>query len=107
MGNPGSKQHGTGGSENYWFAFHPHQRDVLEETGEAYCVLGCGSADKLLVIPFSLFAPLLESTWTTLRADRMYWHVRIEHREGIHRMALRKGSDNFDMQPYLLREANA
>lgn len=76
-----SKAHKHGKFEKYWFAFHPHQKDFLDEYSKAYVAYGCGSAGNTFLIPFSEFEPLIRNMWTTENEDRMYWHVVIHQRD--------------------------
>jgi hypothetical protein len=75
-----SKAHKQAKFEKYWFAFHPHQKDFLDEYSTAYVSYGCGSAENTLLIPFVDFEPLVKNMWTTENEDRMYWHVVIHKR---------------------------
>jgi hypothetical protein len=99
-----SKEHDPDSAPNYWFAFHPHQRDALHEITEAFVAFGCGSSKRVLLIPFSEFEPWLEGCWTTQQDDRMYWHVVI-YREGekytFHR---KKGKTAIDLTKFLLSD---
>lgn len=76
-----SKTHELGKSEKFWFAFHPHQQDLLKEYPTAYVAYGCGSPANILLIPFSDFEPLVNNMGTTKKEDRMYWHVVIYKRD--------------------------
>jgi hypothetical protein len=75
-----SKAHQQGKNEKFWFAFHPHQQDFLEEYSTAYVAYGCGSPKNTFLIPFNNFKPLIQNFWTTENEDRMYWHIVIHHR---------------------------
>jgi len=90
-----SKPHKQGQHEKFWFAFHPHQNDFLKSLETAYVAFGCGSADKLFLIPYNDFEPLVKNFWTTENEDRMYWHVVIHFRDNKYLLAqpqLEKGS---------------
>lgn len=76
-----SKAHKQGKYDKYWFAFHPHQEEFLNDFQKAYVAYGCGAAENTFLIPFSQFKPLVENFWTTDKVDRMYWHVVIHHRD--------------------------
>jgi len=97
-----SKQFVKKAGEGYWFGFHPRQKNALEQSENAYCALGCGSALNLFLIPLSDLAKLLEKTWVSERDGRMYWHIRVECRKGKHHIALRKGFGKVDIQQYLI-----
>jgi hypothetical protein len=74
-----SRNHPYGKNEQFWFAFHPHQRDMLKEFRNAYVAYGCGSAENTFLIPFADFEPLLKNLYTTEKDGGMYWHVTIRH----------------------------
>jgi hypothetical protein len=99
-----SKEHDPETTPNYWFAFHPHQRESLQTSPKSYVVFGCGSSKRVILIPFSDFESWLDGMWTTQKEDRHYWHVVI-HRAGekysLHR---KKGQKNIDVTRYLLPE---
>jgi hypothetical protein len=97
-----SKTHEVSGHPSFWFAFHPYQKAVLEETQEALLVLGCGSAKTVLAIPAADVFSWLPDMWTTQREDRFYWHIRVHH-EGMRYTWDRKaGLGRVDVTKYLL-----
>lgn len=77
-----SKAHKQGKYDKYWFAFHPHQEEFLNDLQNSYVAYGCGGAENTFLIPFLQFKPLIQNFWTTDKIDRMYWHVVIHHRDG-------------------------
>ena len=97
-----SKEHSPDAHPNYWFAFHPHQQEFLKKHGRSFVAFGCGTSNRLILVPYLEFEPWLQNTWTTTNEERMYWHVVI-HREG-ERYTLRrkKGTVPIDLTPYLL-----
>jgi hypothetical protein len=72
-----SKPHKQGQHEKFWLAFHPHQNEFLKGVSNPYVAYGCGSPEKLFLIPYKEFEPLIKNFWTTENEDRMYWHVVI------------------------------
>ncbi len=95
-----SKAHERQGHISYWFAFHPVQKIILEKEAKSYLLLGCGSEEKVVAVPFEALNALLDDLWTTEREDRMYWHIRI-HEEGSKLMLdRRKGKGRFDVSEY-------
>lgn len=88
-----SKTHTRGGHNSYWFAFHPHQREFLEKAIHKFIVLGCGSPNIVLLIPFDDFEDWLDELWTTENEDRFYWHIRI-HENGSNLLLDRKGGQS-------------
>lgn len=98
-----SKTHGTR-AEMYWFAFHPHQAEFLAGGTKGFVVLGCGTPERVLSLPFDRIKSLLDDLWTTERENGVrYWHIRI-HRQG-EKMWLdrKKGKGKLDISQYLLR----
>ncbi len=88
---------------SYWFAFHPYQKKLLEEAPEAYVALGCGSENKIFLIPLQVIAEHLDKTWTTELEDRMYWHVRIKESNDECYWMLRKGVQNLPLTQFLMQ----
>lgn len=82
-----SKPHKQGQHEKFWFAFHPHQNEFLNSLDKAYVAFGCGSPDKIFLIPYKEFEPAVKNFWTTEKEDRMYWHVVIHNRASKYLLA--------------------
>lgn len=98
-----SKQHERAAKPFYWFAFHPHQRDPLIAATSASVAFGCGSADKIVLIPYADFEPWLEGLNQTVNEDRRYWHIQIVEVDADKMMLGRKkGFDNIDLSQYLI-----
>ena len=74
-----SKPHKQGQFQKFWFAFHPHQQEFLEEFNNSYVAYGCGSPENTILIPFNIFQPFIKNLRTTNK-ERMYWHIHIHHR---------------------------
>ncbi len=94
-----SREHILSQAANYWFAFHPHQQELLREKAESYLALGCGSAERLLLIPFVEFEKWLGGMNETIAEDRSYKHISVSRlddrfelirRQGVPRVALTK-----------------
>ena len=98
-----SKEHVRGGQQRgYWFAFHPHQRDILQNAETAYIAFGCGSEALILLIPAKIFVKWLDGLNQTVREDRFYWHVQLTY-DGDKAMLIRKMEyDAIDLTKYIL-----
>ena len=94
-----SKRHADGG---YWFAFHPYQKELLEGSTQGFVALGCGSSDKVLLIPIREFSPWLSGMGTTEVERGYYWHVLIHGGKDKLVLYRRKGEPRIDLTPYLL-----
>ncbi len=99
-----SKEHNPETNPNYWFAFHPHQRESLQSSSKSYVVFGCGSSKRILLIPFSDFQSWLNGMWITQREDSYYWHVVIYRAGEKYSLHRKKGEKNIDVTKYLLPE---
>ncbi|MCP4149439.1 MAG: hypothetical protein GY757_16950 [bacterium] len=86
-----SKFHDKETRPGYWCSYHPPQNEYLRKGTEGYLILGCGSVENTLLIPFSKFKPWLELLGKTEKADRMYWHIVIKVKDG--KYLLRLGKD--------------
>lgn len=72
-----SKKYERGGAIRYWYAFHPNQKDFLDNGNPSYIALGCGTAEQVVLIPSEVFMNHLPSMRTTESSNRYYWHVEI------------------------------
>jgi hypothetical protein len=99
-----SKEHDPDTTPNYWFAFHPHQRETLRLASQAFVAFGCGASERVLLIPFSEFEQWLEGLWTTQKEDRFYWHVVIYRKDEKYTLHRKKGEKTVDLTKYLLAE---
>ncbi len=76
-----SKIHKRQKKEGCWFGFHPYQKEFLEKYEKGFLLLGCGSKEQILVIPYSEAKNWLNDVWITERNATMYWHIRVEFDE--------------------------
>ena len=74
-----SKRYKQGQYDKFWFAFHAHQREFLEEYKIGYVALGCGHPKNTLLIPFKKFKPFIKNFNQSV--DRDYWHVVIYEKD--------------------------
>jgi hypothetical protein len=100
-----SREHNLPTGTAYWFAFHPHQKIKLESAANSYVAFGCGSPEKLIMIPFPTFAPWVEGMNQTHREDgRSYWHVQIFDEDGRLILHRKKDEEWPDVTEYLLKD---
>lgn len=97
-----SKEHNPDTHPNYWYAFHPHQRDFLKTSQKAYIAFGCGSSKRVLLIPFADFDPWVAGMWTTEAEDRSYWHVVIDRKGNHYSLRRKKGEKSVDLTKYVV-----
>lgn len=72
-----SKAYESPSQKKYWFAFHPYYIDFLKESPKAYVAFGCGSPERIALLPFDFFNRYIKNFWVTENIDRMYWHINI------------------------------
>ena len=99
-----SKEHNPDTKPNYWFSFHPHQREALSKAGKAFVAFGCGTSKQVILIPFCEFEPLIDGMWTTEKEDRKYWHVVIYYKDSKYLLHRKKGQKIIDLTNYLIPE---
>ena len=86
--------------KNYWFAFHPHQRDALIAATTGYAAYGCGSPDLTVLIPVNRIVKWLDGMNTTVKDDRTYWHVQIYEEDGKLTLVRRKGQPKIALDEF-------
>lgn len=97
-----SKQYERRGERWFWFAFHPHQKDFLNEFETGYVAFGCGSEKLLVLIPRDTFIPWLEGMNKTHLEDRFYWHVHIYLEDDSITLYRSKAFPKIDLKPFLV-----
>jgi len=95
-----SKEYSKPNEVEYWYAFHPSQRKYLSEKQTSYVCYGCGSPDKVLLLPSEFFEPLLEHMWTTNNETRHYWHIHIFEIGGKWELGLGSTGKRADITKY-------
>lgn len=98
-----SREYGSESQPRYWFAFHPHQKETLSKYPNGYVAFGCGSAQRLILIPANDFVPWLKRFHITTLEDRMYWHVRINCDEAKISLVTKAGETHPDISKYLVK----
>lgn len=98
-----SKAHIGGANKYYWYAFHPHYRDALEEYKKSYIAFGCGGADKILLFDLAEFIAWLPKMNKTEKDDRVYWHVHfVEDETGKIEPRFKGGARPVDVTSHLI-----
>ena len=95
-----SREYGEGTNKGYWFAFHPHQKQQLEEADSGYAAFGCGSADRIVLLPIAVLAEWLGGMNQTVKGDSSYWHVQMNESDGRLVLVRKRGQPRVDLAPY-------
>lgn len=90
-----SKEYADPKGTGYWFAFHPHQLEKLQQAKTGYAAFGCGSPDRIALLPISFLELQLDGlNQTHIKGKRSYWHIQIR-REGEHWVFRRRKDQNW------------
>jgi len=99
-----SKEYDNGSQRFCWFSFHPYQSEILQSHPNGFLVLGCGSPEKTLVIPYRDFQPWTEKLNKSVRDDdSFYWHIRVVTDEGGFRLKLEGRGNEMDISKYQIK----
>jgi hypothetical protein len=98
-----SREYKKATSSGFWFAFHPHQRDMLQNREKSFVALGCGSKDSILLVPAADFVPWLEKCHKTERENRFYWHIRVTKDKDGYVSQVKKGTEPVRLNKFLLK----
>lgn len=98
-----SREHDKGSHSVYWFAFYPHQEELLADADDGYLAFGCGSEDTVVLMPFDDFAPILPNLNQTHRDDgTSYWHVHIFGEDGRLLLQQKGGRESVEVTSWRL-----
>jgi hypothetical protein len=97
-----SKAHNIRNQTSYWFAFHPYYKEFLERSSNSFLVLGCGSENYILAIPYKELLSWLDDLWTTEVGDRMYWHLRLRFERDQFYLDRKKDRGRLNISRFLL-----
>ena len=97
-----SREHQDSAEGNFWFAFHPHQKDALDASAHGFVAFGCGSDSTVVLVPAETFESWLDGMNITKREDRFYWHVSIFRDAGRLTLHRRRGYPVIDLAQYML-----
>ena len=97
-----SRENRRSGLPSYWYGFHRSQQERLATSREAYVSFGCGSPEVTLLIPRDDFISWLDGLNTTIKDDRLHYHVRIVRQHGGYVLLRKGGYDSIDVTKYLL-----
>jgi hypothetical protein len=73
-----AERNNTAGIPQFWFGVNPIHVKFLEAAPAGWLCLGCGSAAQTLLIPVSVFKPLLEQM--SVSAVAGHWHVVVQRK---------------------------
>lgn len=101
-----SKGRNTGGRREYWFGLRINHKEALGGGGNPYLALGCGSANKILLIPYFNFEKWLDDMSISGNTKTSHWNINVIERQGDYTLRLKAGCPNVDLTKYKLRQGN-
>lgn len=99
-----SKEYNDSAKSGYWFAFHPHQKETLENSKFGYVALGCGSPERVFLIPIATFVNWLPGMNMTEKEGRSYWHVQISGDNGDYLLIRKQGQSKINLNEFLIQD---
>lgn len=96
-----SKNYHRGGN-SFWFTLRDYQKKILDSLPQAWVVLGCGTEEVVLLMPWADLSARLDLLRTNLKDKVKQWHIDIQTVDG--RLVLRPQADHgdIDMSGYRL-----
>ncbi|MHC4791977.1 MAG: hypothetical protein ACYS8Y_11170 [Planctomycetota bacterium] len=88
---------------SYWYGFDPSHKDFLLQRKDSFVALGCGSADKVLLMPAKFFIPLLDNMNKTEGLKHSHWHVKINEKKSHLLLEQPFGKELIEITEYVLR----
>ena len=87
---------------SYWYGFDPSQKNFLLESKDAFVAFGCGSADKVVLMPVNIFVPLLDNMNRTKSLKHKHWHVKINEEKSHLFLEQPFEKDSIDITNYVI-----
>jgi hypothetical protein len=100
-----SKEHQRGVAD-YWFGLKRTTKEALAAHDNAFCAFGLGSHEKVIVLPFGVLAPYLDSFFTS--PDKgggiLHWHVRFAQEDQGICLMVNRDQDRVSVTEHQLKE---
>lgn len=98
-----SRGRDTGNRTEYWFGLRKKQKKSLEACKKPYLALACGSANKIIFVPYTVFRSWLDDMSISHKMqDTEHWNIAIIEEKGKYTLRLRSGTGNVDLTGYVL-----
>ena len=98
-----SSERDKGGYLDYWFGLRINQKNMLEDAEKAYVALGCGSKNKIILIPYSDFNKWLDDMSTTGEEGYIrHWHIVVVEKGSGFSLRLKTGRQDVELTGYML-----
>jgi hypothetical protein len=88
---------------SFWYGLRDYQKQFIEEVEKGYLVLGCGSADEMLVIPSTTVDPWLERLNTSAKSTgTIHWHLHVFRVGEQYYLEPKQGFERIDITDFML-----
>lgn len=87
-------------NSSFWYGFHNHQKEFLEDAEKGYLILGCGSSNNILVVQLNEVIDWLDELNTTIKDPDLYWHLRIFLENGKYLLDKKQGKGRLNISKY-------
>lgn len=85
---------------SFWYGFHKHQKEFLEDAEKGYLLLGCGSSNNILAIQLTEVIDWLDELNTTVKDPDLYWHLHIFLEDGKYLLDKKQGKGRLNVSKY-------
>lgn len=87
--------------DQYWFSFHPYQKEALEGYKTGFIALGCGSPKKTLLVPMKDLFDCLDGVRKRESGEVEYGFLQIAENGGKYLLQTKKGFEPINLTKYL------
>jgi hypothetical protein len=97
-----SKAYIKGKKVGYWYGFDPSHKNFLLEGKDSFVAFGCGSAEKIIIMPANVFIPLLDNMNITESVKHTHWHVKINEKKSQLLLEQPLGKESIEITEYVI-----
>lgn len=87
--------------DQYWFSFHPYQKEMLEGYKSGFVAMGCGSPKMTILVPMVDLFESLPKVRRRESGDLEYWFLQIANKDGKYLLQTMKGLEAVNLTKYL------
>jgi hypothetical protein len=88
----------------YWFGLRIKQKEFLESAERSYLALGCGLADKIFLIPYSVFHNWLGYMSISGNIEQIqHWNIVVIEKQGSLMLRFKGDRQNINLKNYMLK----
>lgn len=99
-----SSERDKGAYLDYWFGLRVNQKNALESAEKAYVALGCGSKNKIILVPYRVFSKWLDDMSTSVKEGHIrHWHITVVEKGSNFLLRLKAGRQDKDLIGYILK----